>query len=79
VPAIHNTMSGPIPSTLVLLSDLPNCAQGQKVRFLGWYVLYICRYRSYLQYEASTNMSFRPRPSISSMPILRLTPRRSLT
>ncbi|KAI4942689.1 hypothetical protein J4E91_009858 [Alternaria rosae] len=28
-------MSGPIASNLVLLSDLPACAQGTKVRFLG--------------------------------------------
>jgi hypothetical protein len=31
------TMSGPVPSNLVLLSDLPTCAAGTKVRFLGWY------------------------------------------
>jgi hypothetical protein len=37
-----STMSGPTPSTLVLLSDLPNCAQGHKVRFLGWYVRNTC-------------------------------------
>ncbi|KAI4625919.1 hypothetical protein J4E80_003053 [Alternaria sp. BMP 0032] len=28
-------MSGPVASNLVLLSDLPGCAQGTKVRFLG--------------------------------------------
>ncbi|KAF2832429.1 hypothetical protein CC86DRAFT_89392 [Ophiobolus disseminans] len=28
-------MSGPVPSTLVLLSDLANCSSGAKVRFLG--------------------------------------------
>ncbi|KAF2704748.1 hypothetical protein K504DRAFT_389425 [Pleomassaria siparia CBS 279.74] len=28
-------MSGPLPSTLVLLSALPTCTPGQKVRFLG--------------------------------------------
>ncbi|KAF2653608.1 hypothetical protein K491DRAFT_717901 [Lophiostoma macrostomum CBS 122681] len=28
-------MSGPTPSTLVLLTDLQSCAPGQKVRFLG--------------------------------------------
>ncbi|KAF2799792.1 hypothetical protein K505DRAFT_404426 [Melanomma pulvis-pyrius CBS 109.77] len=28
-------MAGPLPSTLVLLSTLPGCAPGQKVRFLG--------------------------------------------
>lgn len=30
-------MSGPVPSHLVLLSDLGRCAPGMKVRFLGWY------------------------------------------
>jgi hypothetical protein len=30
-------MSGPVASTLVLLSDLKTAAQGTKVRFLGWY------------------------------------------
>jgi hypothetical protein len=33
----RGTMSGPAPSTLVLLTDLRTCAPGQKVRFLGWY------------------------------------------
>ncbi|KAL1792656.1 hypothetical protein ACET3X_009163 [Alternaria dauci] len=28
-------MSGPVASNLVLLADLPACAQGSKVRFLG--------------------------------------------
>lgn len=32
-----NTMSGPVPSNLVLLGDLGKCAPGAKVRFLGWY------------------------------------------
>jgi hypothetical protein len=32
------TMSGPVPSDLVLLGDLPTCAPGTKVRFLGWYI-----------------------------------------
>ncbi|CAA9962780.1 hypothetical protein P3342_002550 [Pyrenophora teres f. teres] len=31
-------MSAPVASNLVLLSDLPTCAQGTKVRFLGWYI-----------------------------------------
>jgi hypothetical protein len=30
-------MSGPVPSNLVLLSDLGTCTPGMKVRFLGWY------------------------------------------
>jgi hypothetical protein len=36
--APSSTMSGPVASNLVLLSDLPGCAQGTKVRFLGWYL-----------------------------------------
>ena len=32
-------MSTPVPSNLVLLSDLELCAPGTKVRFLGWYAL----------------------------------------
>lgn len=36
-PRFESSMSGPTPSTLVLLSDLPRYAPGQKVRFLGWY------------------------------------------
>jgi hypothetical protein len=30
-------MSGPVPSNLVLLSQLGRCVPGTKVRFLGWY------------------------------------------
>jgi hypothetical protein len=30
-------MAGPVPSNLVLLADLAECAPGTKVRFLGWY------------------------------------------
>jgi len=38
-PSSHfNHMSGPVPSNLVLLSDLGSCAPGTKVRFLGWCV-----------------------------------------
>ena len=33
---VFTTMSGPVASNLVLLGDLPACAQGNKVRFLGW-------------------------------------------
>ena len=32
------TMSGPLPSTLTLLADLPRHDPGAKVRFLGWSV-----------------------------------------
>lgn len=33
---LASPMSGPVPSNLVLLSDLGQCAPGMKVRFLGW-------------------------------------------
>ena len=33
--------TAPVPSNLVLLSDLPTCAPGSKVRFLGWYGLFV--------------------------------------
>ena len=32
-----DSMSGPVASNLVLLTDLETTAQGTKVRFLGWY------------------------------------------
>lgn len=31
--------NGPLPSKLTLLSNLPSCDFGDKVRFLGWCVL----------------------------------------
>jgi len=30
-------MSGPVPSRLIFLSDLPRRSPGDKVRFLGWF------------------------------------------
>lgn len=33
---VSNTMSGPVASNLVLLTDVKDCEPGKKVRFLGW-------------------------------------------
>jgi hypothetical protein len=34
--------NGPIPTRLTLLSDLGKFSPGEKVRFLGWYVSFLC-------------------------------------
>jgi hypothetical protein len=47
-------MSGPVPSNLVLLSQLGRCVPGTKVRFLGWYC-YRCYIFSFVLMYASVD------------------------